>query len=380
MVGIEGQYLFMFNAGPLKDFIKEPNLTNFKILEHVGNFLPMFQLVFQSTNDTYSRYLNEGSKIQVSFGKDKNNLTETTLIVKKLYTQKMGSQIVSYRVSGLFDAMPYLQNSKIKIHPKASSLTTIQNIAGAYFTVDAKDVVTSDSMPWVQNNITDRNMINNVWMHSYIPNSFMAIGITSDGTMRIRDIRKLASKPEDYKWKFTNRENQPKEIPFDNHVLKVNSGLDNVIFGYGRKKLVNDLEKGTIHIEEEDPMKPFLALASDLNRNKDIEKIIDEHTVMSSDNVHSNYHKSFLQNAINLTVFSSTKIKLTFKDKFRKINVLDLVYFKDEIPTSSNDESSEYTTGLWVVSKVGLVLENKKFVTFVDIVREIPNSIKGDLK
>jgi hypothetical protein len=32
------------------------------------------------------------------------------------------------------------------------------------------------------------------------------------------------------------------------------------------------------------------------------------------------------------------------------------------------------------VSKVGLVVENKKLITFVEIVREVENLIKGELK
>ena len=376
MIGIDGQYIFFFEVGPYKDFIKEKDLGNFKLIEEVGNILPMFQLCFTAYDENILKYLNEGNILKVSFGLDKNGMTESRLQITKVDHAKVGAHAIQIAVYGLYDAVSYLTDRKISVTAKMNSISGIKNFASKYFSVDSGDLSPSDNMQWVQHNVTDKVAVSKIWMHSYIPSSFMALGITVDGTMRLRDVKKIATKS--WKWKFTNKKVEEKDIPFDNYALDSKTGLVNAMGGYGRRKLVNRLEEGDFLDLTEQPQDPVFAQSADLHRASSIPVRPEDTSVTSVDNMHENFHKAFMQNVINLTTFSSFRIKLGFSNMFRKINVLDPVYFKEEIPNAPQ-QSSEYLTGLWVVSKISYVLEVQRFVTFVEIVREGLNSIKGSL-
>ena len=61
---------------------------------------------------------------------------------------------------------------------------------------------------------------------------------------------------------------------------------------------------------------------------------------------------------------------------YQEIHVLDLVYFKEEELQSQRKYSSETITGLYVITKVCRVIENRTFKTYVEMCRETPNSIQ----
>lgn len=377
MIGILGQYCFIFSLAEKKDFINEADLIEFKIFEEAGNVLPTFQLEFRATDNTIPRLLNEGNNLIVSIGTSTNDLEDYKLVIQKTIELRQGLNSKKYIVTGMLSALLYHKNNLL-ITPKQDGVTTIQQIASKNFIFDSNITsLNTDFMNWIQYNISDKKFINDVWLHTYIPNSFLAIGISMDNRFILRDIRK---KFEDggFDWRLSSRSESVKDISYDgDYTIEKKSGFINAWLGYKRIKPIYDLETGDFE-EINQEVKPLLAITDKLLRNVDIEEKNAEIGVKSS-NVHSNYWKAYLNNLSNLVVFSTVKVTLSFSNQFKKVRVLDSVMFS-EVDTENSNTSMESSSGLYIVTKVGRILSNRQYITILDICRESNNQPIGAVK
>ncbi|MFA5071266.1 MAG: hypothetical protein WC511_02735 [Candidatus Pacearchaeota archaeon] len=376
MIGVEGQYRASFSVAGFKDFLTEEQLHIFKIVEETGNILPTFELIFEIDEEKIIKYLNEGNVLTVTMGKTLNELEDSVLIPMKVQPTKVGENKFAVRIVGLYHALKYLTDRKVSISDKNISTTTIKNIVSPYFTFST-NASPNDSMHWIQTNITDRNFVTQVWMHSYIPDSFMAAAITMTGEFRLRDIKALAK--DSFSWRFTNEEKDSKDILYEApYEVKTASTFLNQVSAYGKKKVIANLEDGTFTLLEQNPASPTFSLSEKTITSKDISPRYDDHSYQSLDNVHKNFWKARIQNSVHLFGFSTVKLIVTFIEKFKKIHPLDLIFFKEEDTKSNRKFAVETYTGLYVVTKVSRMIERRQFKTQVEFVREAPNSSRID--
>lgn len=380
MIGVEGQYLASFSIGDVKDFLVEEQLLCFKIIEDTGNVVPIFQLYISIWDEKILKHINEGKDLNISMGKDSNSMVEAKFKIIKSIPMRDGEHQTKIQIFGVFSEMSYLTDKKVFITDKLSSLEAIQQIIGKHtnFTFKTNMSPPSDKMYWIQPHSTDKDFVTQIWNHTYLPNSFPGIGITIFGEFRYMDVSKIIAEDPKFTFKITTEEDKkPNEIIYEMpYEYSTSSTLNNQLYGFGREKLVANLEAGDFTLLKQEAIKPSLALSNEGMVNKEIQPRYDSHCNQSADNVHANFWKAKIQNMVNLFTFSTVKIILSYFRDFQKIHVLDLVYFKDEELKTDRKGSSETITGLYLVTKVSRVIENKSFRTYVEMCRETPNSIQ----
>jgi hypothetical protein len=373
IVGIEGQYVFIFTLGDQKGFILEEDLIDFTLSERAGNILPIFSLTFRTKDKKIERYLNEGNELIVSLGREQRELSDVKLLILK--SQIINESLFSktFTVKGITSHLSY-KTTKTRITNKIPGSQALKEVAGKHFIVDSNLSETDDAMNWIQPGISDRKFIqDDIWMYTYIPDSFLAIGISSDSRFIIRDVKKRMK--EDYDWRLTPFLEKDNDINYDGDFINnSNNGLINAFMGYERFKLVYDIEEGEIaEINEE--IKPLMALTKKLIRNAEEEKRYAEIGIIN-ENVHKNYHRAYLRNMASLSLFSTKILTCSYQSMYKPNRVLDTVFFYEV----DSDGLAEHNSGLYLTSKVTRQLGNKTFKTKIDICRESINQPAGNLK
>lgn len=381
MIRTTGQYVFRFSLSGYEDFIDEGNISNFVIIEEAGNVLPTFQLLFKSNDETMTKLINEGVEIQLQFGKENPDL-QAVLTPTKIKLGRVGDGYREVNIIGLYSAKKYIIEPRLRISSSVSGVEAISTVVNTYFRTNFNITSSSDSQKWIQYNITDKKFVNDIWLHSYIPNSFILIGITSDGAFILKDMRTivqnyLSSGPD---WKFTANVVDDKDIPYSgDYTIENNTGFLNYFAGYGKTKLKYNFELGTSESIIPEAFK-YLVSSNNLNRSNDIGSRFTG-IVGNSDNVHSYYQLAMLNNITNLAILSSLKVIVSFTNVFKTIKILDLVMLKDAaIGTNTVQRSSETTSGLYIITKVSRQLQGRRFMTTVEMCREGLNELIGDLR
>ena len=146
--------------------------------------------------------------------------------------------------------------------------------------------------------------------------------------------------------------------------------------GYGREKIVYDIENGSQKTILE-KAKPLLALSRDLAQSKDIQKRNASLGIIN-ENVHANYHEAYQRNLTNLLTLSSIALTATVvNNRFVPIRPLDSIMFKDtSTEGTGNVQTSEYYSGLYLASTVTRELKQKRYATTVEMCRESFNQVK----
>lgn len=375
MIGVAGQYRFLVSIAGEEDFLIESDLQELKIVEEAGNVLPSFSIVFILQDRTILKYLNEGNPFEIAFGVDDLELTNIRFrIFGKPYISKLTQHQYLIKLVGLYDAIKYYSDCKVGVTAPMSGIEAIINAAGNHFEVDTNIQRSQDRQSWIQSNISDKSFVNQVWMHSYLPGSFPAIGISGEGDFIIRDIKKLSK--EKYKWIFTSTDiNKSNEIAIESWVLGSSTGFANAWMGYEREKPLWNPDTGIASISKPS-LQPLLATTSSLDRLGEVGTRADDFGILN-ENVHANYHRAFQQNLGYLSLFSSgSVILLQFTGRYIGVKVLDLVFLRDLDIDLKGAEG--YYSGSYLVSRVARIVESKKFVTLVQLTRESLSELQGE--
>ena len=377
MIEVKGNYVFKFNLGDKKDFLPEEDFVEFVMVEQAGNVLPTFELHFASDDEHILKLLNEGTDLEVSYGKENDDLTDVKLMPIKVESGKTGNEKSTYSVAGLLSRVGYLTNPGMQIITAKSGIAALKTVVGAHFKTDFNSTSSFDTQNWVQHNVSDKIFANNLWLHSYNPTSFFMCGISVEngGTFVCKDLLlSLASIPL---VRFTQNPLTAQDFAYDGDPAIIsNTGFMNNWAGYGREKNVLDLDAGSEELVSEE-LRPLLALSSKLTRRADLEARQEANGIVNS-NVHSNYWRAKLKNLQNLAVFSSVGIRLSVTNEWVPVRILDIINFKGTSPVGIM--SSEYESGLYVVTKVARTIARRQVSTVVSFTRECFNSLKGDLK
>lgn len=377
-IAVAGQYIFSFSIGDIfNDFIQESDLLDFTIIEEAGNVLPTFELVFNIQDDRFLGVLTETNDLKVSFGRDDDDRIDTTLHIASLDSTGHGQGKRTVVLSGFLTNVSYIYNSEMTISDKKSAVEVMRDVAERHnFTPDFNVDTSSDQQHWIQPNVTAKKFVNDLWLHADRTDSFLAMALTVDSKFMIRDMRTLVE--QDFQWRFTPFVEEPWDIPYDTNIgIKSNTGFINYWAGYGQNKLIFDLEDEDFRFITEEA-KPIIALTREISRKAGLEKRY-VNTGMQNDNVHKNYWQASLRNLTNLVIFGAVTVTVSFRDRFRNIRPLDKVMFREQDVADPNI-ATEFHSGLYIVTKVCHRIQNRQFVTTVELNRESFNQVVGNVR
>ncbi len=370
MIGLVGQYIFKFSVGGLTDFLSEEELISFTLIEKAGNVLPEFELSFVTSNEEIFSHLHEGNTLSVSFGKTKDDMVTAILRPANMDCTRRGQNQRIVTVQGLYNALGYLSSSRLFISDKKSGVEVMNDIVSKYFTPQFNVEKSKDTQRWVSPNRSDKKYVNELWMHSDFGESFPAVGITSDGVFILKDIMKDLKTP--YDWRLVTSAKDDKDLLYHGDpMISVKTGFVNSFVGYGREKVVYNLETGDESAVLERAI-PTVAITEHLSKSSDVEKKFAG-TGMINDNVHSNYWISYQRNFSQLASFANVTATFVSYGEFSKVRVLDKVMYKDEQGRSS----AEFNSGLYYVSKVARSISGRQFSTTIALSRESFNKVES---
>lgn len=376
MIGVEGAYIYSFKIGGLDDFITESELASFTLIEEAGGVLPTFEMEFSGNVEEAIALLNETNRFEVSFGSKPDDMVSAPLSIQTKKITRMGATKRGFYLNGLYAASGYLQDSKVSISAKKSAIEVmLEKARSSGFSIHKDNLKKSlDSQVWIQPNISDRKfMTEDLWLHSDLGTGIPALGITSQGEFIIKDVK--ADGAKEPKWKFTYNATKTNEITYDgDYVTLDNTGFINSWMGYGRQKIIYDLEEGTETTILTKPT-PVASMTSKLAKSAEVSKKFSR-PAMITDDMHPNYWASHNYNLTNLASLSSTKIILSFQGSYIPIKILDQVFFADDDVSQGGAVASNFNAGRYFVTKVARTLGNRQIATIVELCRESFNDIK----
>lgn len=376
MVDIKGQFRFVFSIGEFDDFLSSEQVETFTVIEEVGNVLPSFRLEIKLIEEDVIKVFNEGNVLKVSYGRDQDHMRSCELRVLRMDTYPDGDDFRRVLLSGLVDAVGWLNTSYCRYYQNKTSLDVIQEVGGEYFDVVLNGNTARDTMTWLQPGITNKRFINEVWLHSNIPDTVPLVGITADKRFIIRTTRQL--KEIDWRLVYSGL-NGTTDIPYQsNYHVEVRSGFMNSWYGYGRDKKLFDWEMGNTVFENQQA-EVFLAQARTLNRSSGVKTRFDNASFIN-DNVHDNYWAAFMRNLSYLVSGSSVKLMVRVVDYYFDVDILDSVIFLDRRQDDKKEEVIEFFSGRYVVGKVVRNLSNRQFTMGLELYREALNSGKGEMR
>lgn len=380
MITVSGQYILKFKVGEYEDFLNEYDLQQFTLVEEAGNVLPAFEIVFTLGVKEILSYLNEGNILEVAFGVTDLDMINVRLMILHRQIGRVGEGLYAVKLTGLYYTLAYLNESRVQITSAMSGVEAVQAAVARHFKkTDFNITKSQDSQKWIQANESDKSFVNKTWMHSFVANSFLCVGITSEGVFRLIDFKKAASGGLDsYAWKFVGRDSDPKElreITYDgDYIFESETGFMNYWQGYGREQALLNLDTGATSTISP-TLAPILAQVKYLDRYAEAGSRAAEMGLLG-ENVHANYHKAFLQNLTNLALFSCTKVELSYSNVFKRTSVLDMVLLLE--PDIGNpQQSSEQPSGKYIITRVSRTISNKVLTTWVRLNREAMHDLKG---
>lgn len=381
MIGVQGQYVLQFSISThktLKDFISEDQLITFKLIEEAGNLLPIYELIFYNDNEEIFQLLHEGNDLDCTFGETENNAFTSKLTVTHSTCNKDGGDRRIIYLKGIYSAIPYITNSKMFISDYKSAIEVLKDKAVANF--GSKSVISnitksSDKQRWIQPSSSDKKFVNELWLHASIPGSFPAIGISSDGKFIIKDIVKdVKEGDKTLMWKFISAGvSDSKDIVYDgNAVIETNTGFINNWLGYGRELNALDLDTSfDFRILEE--ANPVIAMSSRMAKRIEVDKRFAS-VGIQNENTHENYWQAYMHNLTHLASFQNIKVTFTFQSMFKPVRILDKVNFSDK--NTSGVGSSEFSSGVYYITKIARNITHRQFSTTVVLSRESINAVK----
>jgi hypothetical protein len=365
MIQTEGGFWLQLDIGDNTDFISRPeDLAEFTVIESCGGSLPEFVLIFVSADETILALLHEGTPIKATYGKDTTSLDTVLCFTGNLKTQKEGESFRGYTLSGLCVDQEYITAGALTVYPEASAIETVITVADNHFTVDSNIEASLDSQVWIQPSITDKQFVAKTLAHADLGTSFPACAITADGTFILRDMVALSrTKP---KWNT--------DIQFlADGADEVDSTFINNWTGYAKVTKVLNLISDVISTVST-AFKPILSLSSVSEAMASISYRFKGFKAQS-DAVHANYWAAADYNLVYQTQLSKVTAVHSFVDQYFDIKPLDLAFIKEYGRDSTT--SSDYTSGLYVITGVSRSIQGKKLVNTISFNRESMNKIQN---
>ncbi len=414
-----------------QNFFDENTLLRFIIKEEAGNVLPTWEMDFfiddselKNNDGTGSgrskleilKSLNEGSIITAALG-DGGTIPKTDKMDETsgadassfpLYITELNFSYEKYPyikvyMAGIGGSNTYTTKQIIKIIKQKSSIDAIKEVAALDFSLNINsEIITKDIQNWVQYNVSNREFIQNILMHSYVSDDdFLCSNIGIDGTFTVASFKNILKKitpdnknqqaKEKFKYTFTNKTSSDDDsnknnnlIPYSNIVVAQANGLINKLAGYEPNGIVHMFETATDN-NTNISLKNKISENEKLNRTNKIDKIATS-TRIINDNVHEKYWDTYYNNVSNLLVRGTTIVGLTFQRRYLSdLKVLDPVQvllnsMKNSATKTAEVSTSDFESGFYIVSKIVRCYMNKNVSTSVYCSRENLNNQVGDFK
>ena len=373
-LGVDGQFFLSISLNGNTTFLNEEDLEELTIYEYAGNILPTFDLSFKSNDESIFKSLNEGNSLQVQVGKNSNNSVDISLFPSTLRTAKDGPDQRYYEIKGFAANIGYITNHNLQITTAKSGIeVALETAANNFSKVESNITKSNDSQKWIQHNISDKQFLNDVILHSDLGTSFPVYGITADNIFILNDLVDSLNQP--FKWRLTKNPLKDNDIVYDSDTtVDSKAGFINSWIGYGKELKVINSDSGTVESVFEDPS-VIMSMAKELDKSKDISRRFGG-VRHKNGNVHANYWASFNHNLQSLANLSKIDNTLSFTDSFFPVKPLDIIMFNEE-SLSNSLQSGEENSGLYITSGVIRTYQMKRISTTLILNRESFNQVKN---
>lgn len=376
MINVKDQFVMSISIDTKKDFVSVSDLSEFSITEYAGGLLPTYDLMFVTEDESVLSMLHEGKTISIQYGKDTNSLEDAILFPGDIKTVKEGNNKRYIEVSGYAVSLAYVTNPYSKISDQMSAVELM--IATAK--IDFKRVVTNiekskDKQNWIQPGINNRAFLSHLMMRANIMPSFITTAILANGTYVIKDLIKdiKENKPV---WRFVRGKTTENFIDYN---ADATASSHNLYFnnwtGYEKEKIVLNFSTGKVE-KVSTAFKPLIAMAKEIDKDPKVKGRFNGFEIQN-EFVHESFWAAYDHNLVNLTQLSKIEVATSFMDQYRKIAPLDLVSYV-ETDTTDKGSSSEYTSGLYYVTRVTKSVQEKRYITTVSLNRESINAVRND--
>lgn len=364
MIGIAGdssgnvaRFIMTLNLGGVKDAIDTAELVNFIVWQEAGNVLPTCKLTFKTDKpEVIKAALGEKCLIEGSFGRNLDTQYQFKFRAFKSIPMPLFEvrRMYFFTIYGILDNREYLVNDKVRSFSKKRSDEVFQSIAEEQgFTYTADDVEDmNDKMTWLQCGVSDKKMVDDVWMHSYHDEQIIVPGIGIDqqgnGEFFLIDLKKQFEKADKVK---VGMDVETKYIDSDKFI---NVGLSDVTSNAG---FYNSWTAGR--------SAPFWSVPSydsqEASENvQPVGSIEMDRVVTGSSkfrettqthNTHENWVKAKNRNLLNLASFSTIQLTCIANDTILPdLKLFDPVTFITYEP--NYDISMEPLSGKYLTTKI----------------------------
>lgn len=378
IVEVKDQYYFYFEIDGDPKFTEGGgDIASFVFEEFAGGSLPMFEFAFTTAKFDILGKINEGTKINCTFGLDRDHTEEMIMIIQKYEYIVQSSHLMRITCKGFIGGTEHLSQTEIKGWKDKNSLDVIKDVAKDNYTVKSEAKTPSDTQNWIRYNIPANRFIQEVWEHSYLDDSnFLMYAINRRGEFFITDHVTATSKES--KWEFGNQGEKGVAI-HNNYVIRSNHGLLNNLAIYQKERSIFNIETGKSSTVTTAENRPVIASSPKLNiqssHPKNYGKVRTDHEAL-----HTNYHKAFFNNVSKIALYGSTEVEVHVLAEYLKFELYDMAKFTNLQLDNELQQDTEHLSGLFLITRISRFWSSGQFGTAVTLSKEAMNSLKGELK
>ncbi len=419
----------------ITDFITYTEFDSL-VLEEVSGFrLPFLIFKFTCISEEPLRYINQGNILRIYVcargdSEEESEVEDFTGILQDYNMMKYSivtdGNLKRVELICMLDAVPYINNLRVKIYKDKNSKEVFQEIAGRYFALDFPDVeedgkkldvigedIPDDKQNWIQVE-DDYTYLKELFEFTNYYDSFPITAITTNylgkGKFKYRNFKTYVEKP--YKYKFVPRyyglsdeeiSNEVIEIAHNGDVRDVSiSGILSIWRSSGTIVPIYDIDAGGQPLSYGSNIKPGMLSGQDYSN------ICSEITPTTlpveylSSNLYTGAYSARVRNITGVALYSSQKIKFSFSFIFIPVEVLDIIFVVEDTSMgensgSINSEKSSYSgeeseesypedthrlddiiSGLYIVTRVKRIFTKGNIITEIEACREAHPNIIGD--
>ena len=369
MITIKNQFTCRITAGEFKDFVLTEDVISLTYMLSAGLAVPYFDMTFILRNQEVLKYLNEGNIINVSMGKDELDMCGMQFrLISDITTENytLGSNVTIKGVLHRPKFITLAKNAKFD----DQSINIIKSIASKHFSVVSNIGRTNDKQEWTQTGISDRQMIRDVWLHSFIDNQSVIACAFENDTFRIKNLK--TSITSEAPWRFSANKapisQGSKIVHFGQFWTTNNYGAINECIGRKLENIFLDVDTGEIE-KPESHLKNLTVVGSN-KLNVTTTDVKEYKYGYKNSEVNTNYLLAEQHNMRNLMMFGSFKIFIPTAGVFSQFHLLDLAYLEQ-------DSVGERCAGYCFIERILYRIEDRRLMTNITLCKEAPNEIRG---
>ena len=351
-------------------------IINLTLQEAIGNFLPTFSMTFIDNDFDKLNYLNEKSPITIAYQMNEHMVSGEFIIkpvnpqyTSDTYTVALGGYLNKFNYFKGRSAVPYVEGTSVdallalgqSYFGESNTLVT----SGIYDLENNKSK-TDDNMIWLHNGKNARNFVQEVWKHSYSPESLILLGIDLDGMFKIFDLATLIS--QEPKYMFCDTYEEGYEVYADCNVTDNSTG-NTTMYGYTSERAI--LMEGDLQTVNSS-VSPQVVMNTSTQMNESEMPVRQLTPMFQTSNVHKHWYEAYHQNFVRWSSLNNNTLKLTVLNNLLPLNIMDLIYVR----FPQNSKVGRTTDGNFIISQKKLIFDNIGNVTTEYIgIREVSQSV-----